>query len=256
MPLLRPTQAQEFDLAALTPAFVRALLALNDYQGGGRSPAQLQRAAWAQRFFYVQGLNPRTNVGMNPQVEAGLNAILELRARCQQDVANAQKNPPVPARYKNNNDLVAVLLKSPCKEGMDFLKQAFGTRNANGVTPIRIRINHNEMRSTGRNALERCTTLTEASDLLKTELVGADNAEAAAQRPKRYEVALRPIPDADFTEYDTAWADLDVGLPSNVYDSVSAALLAPPNDALIYGPLPPEFPPGANQDDPFAPFVP
>ena len=257
MPLTRPTQATTFELALLTPAFVRALLALSDYQGGKTSQADKQRAAWAQRFFYVQGLNPRLCASMDANVEAGLKAILALRARCQQDVVNAQRNPPVPARYKTNNDLVAALAQPPCSDGKDFLKRAFGTRSANGVTPIGIRIDLNDMRGTGRNALERCVTLTEASTLLQNELVAADNIEAAAQRPKRYENrGLRPIFDADFTEYDTAWAALDAGLPSNVYDSVSAALLAPNDAAPIYGALPPEFAPGANQADPFAPFAP
>ena len=255
MPLTRPGQAQTLSLAMITPAFLRAMLALTDYAGGGNSPAQRQRAAWAQRFFYAQGLNPRLNEGLSPPTKAALLALLDLRRECQQDAVNAQTGAPV--TYRNTNALMARLRGAPLSDAVAYLKRTFGARTANGIVPIPLRIDMAEMRTSARNQLETCTNLTQATTMLRNDLVNADNAEAAAGRPKRYEnAALRPLADADFNDYDVAWAALDVGLPSNIYDSISAALIAPPSDALIYGTLPPEFPPGADPTNPFGDFVP
>lgn len=255
MPLTPPTKSPVLPLSSVTPAFLRAMIALGDYQAGGRTPAQLERAAWAQRFFYVQGLNPRLNENVTAALDQGLRGILALRRAVQQDgVVSVQNNTP--NQFPDVQSIVARLQVSPLSDAVAFLKRTFGTRGANGVTPIPLRINLGAMRSNGTTQLERCTTLTQANNVLQQELLNADNNEAAAGRPRRYAKALKPVADADFDDYDAAWNSLELDRPSVIYESLSPSMLAPPGDAPIYGQLPPEFAPGADQNNPFEPFAP
>ena len=248
------------DLAMVTSAFYRALLAYNDFCVAAHpTQDQADRAAWAQQFFFRQGLMPTIRETNMAQYISGFKALFEYRdaLRYEQALFELQNKPLT----TTSQDIIARLNKPDAQVAIQFLKKIFASTDARGnVTPGTVSATVDDLRGAGRNSLERCKPLTEATYIMRTETLRSDLARQAAAtaanlpRPHIYDsVALRAARDATLDQYEQATSAFETGgRTSKIYDRVVAMpagqpqptgliyAVLPGEPAPVYGPLAPE----------------
>lgn len=258
MPLNQPSST--IDLRIITPAFLRALIAWREF-ALNPNPTQTQkdRAAWVQYYFYAQRLQPTPRVLLDQAALDGLIAIIEARRAAVADQARVDTLGVPPQIAPADTD--ARLRQADCQAGIDYLKQAFKLKAPNNVlyAPRIVADLPGSMRRVGQNALERCNYLREAVGALQAELMRADIESRQRKAEPVYErvTHLLPDPDADFNDYDNAWAALEAGQQSNIYEGVHAPIAGGQQtggqprqfQAGIYAPLPNDFAPGVDPND-------